>query len=584
MKQHNFVKYHPHIDKITGSQQGTLILSSLEFWFIKKPDGFYKFIEPCSHRLYKKGDSWLEEVGLSRKRFARAFEEFGIKYHSRSAFEEAEDKFEGKLYASYYDRHTNQMFFIRNHDLANEVLKPYFKVKKADTQKEQGSSEKSAGSLSEKPLSIGQNGLSYIEPKNTSNNLSKDKSHAEEIIKKMIELWTALVEEGRGQIQLTGKRIAFLRKAFVDKFDSCLEKWKKYCQDIASSRFLMGEIKSSFRATLDWALKFDVIQKILEGNYGVGDRRPSTVPSAAESFFKNSKVELASEEEAIQTGGDEPELVREFRLNWLNRFGVTNYRECLKDCEIEGEGDATLILRPSSRYNAKSIASYWTPKLLAGVPFTKVHIVQQEGELVFDKWFGLEESREGTLPENEVVQVKVPAGLTTEQFAKTLLEATGFVGAVIEQSSEEPLPCEDEEPAVIQVTSETQMLRKKLRESIPHNQFPTWLGSIEVEEVSRDGSVIVTFEDSFAVGWSRSRFSKEVFQAASSLWRGVDSLVIRQKAGDTTPLSVEKPSKKTDNVSEKSTLEQAIQSLLSACSPGKMSEALGMQGTCQAFA
>ena len=203
MKQHNFVKYHPGIDRITGSQQGTLILSSLEFWFIKKPDGFYKFIEPCSHRLYKKGDSWLEEVGLSRKRFARAFEEFGIKYHSRSAFEEAEDRFEGKLYASYYDRHTNQMFFIRNHDLANETLKPYFKVKKADIQKEQYSSEKSSVSLSEKPFRNGHCVSSYKEAKNTSNNLSKDKSHADnenEIVKKMIELWTAIVGEGRGKL------------------------------------------------------------------------------------------------------------------------------------------------------------------------------------------------------------------------------------------------------------------------------------------------------------------------------------------------------------------------------------------------
>jgi hypothetical protein len=46
MKPHNFVKYHPQIDQITGSQQGTLILSALEYWFIKKPDGFYKFMEP----------------------------------------------------------------------------------------------------------------------------------------------------------------------------------------------------------------------------------------------------------------------------------------------------------------------------------------------------------------------------------------------------------------------------------------------------------------------------------------------------------------------------------------------------------
>jgi hypothetical protein len=62
----------------------------------------------------------------------------------------------------------------------------------------------------------------------------------------MIDIWTAIVGEGKGQIELRGKIIAFLKKAFTDSFNNCLQKWKEYCISITRSKFLMGE-KTSFR-------------------------------------------------------------------------------------------------------------------------------------------------------------------------------------------------------------------------------------------------------------------------------------------------------------------------------------------------
>lgn len=584
MKQEFFVKCNFELNKLTGSQGATAVLSALEYRFQKQPDGFFKFIEPCSHRLYKEGDSLSEELGVARKSIARAFKKIGIKYNSRTDFENASDKFQGKLYASYYERHTNLTFFVRNHDLADELLKKYSGDKNHNSQKEQVVSQNPLIANEKRPFGNGQYVTSYIEPKKTSSELSNDNSHASnEIEKKMIGIWVQVVEGGKKQIEITGRLIAFLRQAFKDKFDNCLEKWKAFCERVASSRFLMGEIKSSFRATLDWALKFEVIQKILEGNYGIGDRRPSTLPSPAESFVKNSKIEMASEEAVIENSLDEPEPVRKIRLKWLNKFGASTYRESLKDCTIEVEDHATLILRPSSRYNAKLIASYWTPTLLVASPFTKVHVVQQEGDLVFEKWFLLEPGRERTLPEDDDLEANVSSDLTAAPMAMPLPEATDVVEAVIEKSSEEPLPCEAKESGVvvIQVTLETQMLRKKLRESLPHNQFPTWLGSIEVEDVSRDATIVVALEDSFSVEWCRSRFSKEIFEAAASLWKGVNKLIIRQKEDDVVSLSVEKNPKKYENIEEKSTLEQAIQSFLSLCSP--RAGTFGVKEACQAF-
>ena len=110
MKQNYFIKFDRRINQIIGCQRATLILSTLEYWFKKKPDGFYKFIEACSHRLYKEGDSWTEQLDCDPKSFSTSFKKIGTKYKSRSAFEAAEDKFQGKMYASFYDRYTNQTF------------------------------------------------------------------------------------------------------------------------------------------------------------------------------------------------------------------------------------------------------------------------------------------------------------------------------------------------------------------------------------------------------------------------------------------------------------------------------------------
>jgi hypothetical protein len=92
-----------------------IIVKQLDYWFSKMGNKFYKFIEPSSNqRSYKEGDSWTEELCVSRKTFTRAFDKIGIRYKSKSSFRESQDKFQGKAYASYYDRQTKQTVFLKN--------------------------------------------------------------------------------------------------------------------------------------------------------------------------------------------------------------------------------------------------------------------------------------------------------------------------------------------------------------------------------------------------------------------------------------------------------------------------------------
>lgn len=79
------ILYRPQFNSFTGSPLATLLLSQLAYWWDKsgaKP--FYKFKEPCNHKMYKRGDSWCEELGFTRRLFdsaLRFLEEAGIVSH-----------------------------------------------------------------------------------------------------------------------------------------------------------------------------------------------------------------------------------------------------------------------------------------------------------------------------------------------------------------------------------------------------------------------------------------------------------------------------------------------------------------------
>lgn len=79
------ILYRPQFNNFTGSPLATLLLSQIAYWWDKsgaKP--FYKFKEPCNHKMYKRGDSWCEELGFTRRLFdsaLRCLEEVGIVSH-----------------------------------------------------------------------------------------------------------------------------------------------------------------------------------------------------------------------------------------------------------------------------------------------------------------------------------------------------------------------------------------------------------------------------------------------------------------------------------------------------------------------
>ncbi len=118
----NTIPYVKELHPIAGGVLGCLVMQQLDYWFEGHPEGYYKFLMPSDHPAYKIGDSWTEELGMSKDEFRTAFDKIGIRYKSKSEFDQAVDKFQGRFYCSYVDRRSNLTYYFRNHDLVDAAL------------------------------------------------------------------------------------------------------------------------------------------------------------------------------------------------------------------------------------------------------------------------------------------------------------------------------------------------------------------------------------------------------------------------------------------------------------------------------
>lgn len=122
----NPIPYCKEFRQIAGSVTGAILLQQLDFYFRKKPNGFYKFLEPCNREKYNEGDSWTEELGFSASEFRSAFDQIGLRHASKTEYEDAKHKFKSDdkefFYCSYHDRMTGLTHYFRNHQLLDALL------------------------------------------------------------------------------------------------------------------------------------------------------------------------------------------------------------------------------------------------------------------------------------------------------------------------------------------------------------------------------------------------------------------------------------------------------------------------------
>jgi hypothetical protein len=71
--RHRTIPYRAPLGRELGSIAAAILLQQVVYWWNTSGEQqFYKFKEPCAHRLCREGDSWVEELGMSRREFDTA--------------------------------------------------------------------------------------------------------------------------------------------------------------------------------------------------------------------------------------------------------------------------------------------------------------------------------------------------------------------------------------------------------------------------------------------------------------------------------------------------------------------------------
>ncbi|MEG0085924.1 MAG: hypothetical protein RR090_12575 [Niameybacter sp.] len=247
MKNMKTLKYCPQLNQITGSVTASLLLCQLEYWFKHtKGKTFYKFLGPCEDMHYRTGDSWTEELGFSKAEFRNAFNRIGKVYKSKKAYLESTDKFEGKLYLSYYDRMRKLTYYVRNHEALRQLIAnqhcafPYYK----DYNPSPNPKEKSSIPYTE-ILSHFHKYCPSLDPVTLLTPKLEQKLHT---------LWTFLQQKGYDVFTT-------LDKAF---------------QQVETSDFLCGRTgRSHWHAFFAWIIQPDKLLSILTGKYQNSSHPPT---------------------------------------------------------------------------------------------------------------------------------------------------------------------------------------------------------------------------------------------------------------------------------------------------------------------
>ena len=96
------------------------------------------------------------------------------------------------------------------------------------------------------------------------------------VARTMVDLWNKVFEHSVSPIKAYSnkKNQKTLLNIYQIIFNSDLNNWREYALAVNSSQFLMGEkkTKNNFKAVFRWLIKPETIEKILSGEYGVGDR------------------------------------------------------------------------------------------------------------------------------------------------------------------------------------------------------------------------------------------------------------------------------------------------------------------------
>ncbi len=368
MARNSYLKFDTAVSDHFGSNNTAIAFARLIYWFGKKPDGFYKFKEACKHPLYKAGDSWSEDLKMTKRILDPILKRLITHHISKNSYRESKDKFAGKMFCSYTERNTNRTFYFMDRDAVDQFLSslnltpplPSPNVKSKPMEVDVVSSrpknmplETSRTAQDVVPLTCARltafNTHTITSLSGSAQTEVGDDEREKEKLssKKMIELWNSHAQDKVIWYPSTASR---LYKVLSDFFGGCLETFRNYCAGIASSQFLMGKApNSNFKAIFYWAIKPEVIKSIFQGAYGVegilrtGDKAIKANPT---SLVRQSDLQ----EEIFASA--ETQEIKDFRALCLETIGNAKYISLFKNLNIEFREGGEIALIAAHKFGA----------------------------------------------------------------------------------------------------------------------------------------------------------------------------------------------------------------------------------------
>lgn len=289
------VAFHPAFARLAGSAAAGILLSQACYWATKTgdPEGWF----------FKTRDQWTEETALSRREqetARRRLRDLGVLHEKRG----------GMPQRLWFRVDMERLQALLNG--ANGVAPPCrhetyqqeganAPTGRAQTRQHDGAKRADNTSSTETTTEI---------TAETTSDAREEADEPPDLISaaeaELRDAWNALdgVCPIRGRI--SGERAESLKARLADT--DWRDTWREAIDRVAESPFCCGENDRGWKATLDWFLRPDTVQKLIEGHYDFGKERqrnghqPKTFQRQA---FENTMRNLAKVAAEDDEPGDE---------------------------------------------------------------------------------------------------------------------------------------------------------------------------------------------------------------------------------------------------------------------------------------
>jgi hypothetical protein len=403
----HFTKRYPQAIEYFG-ERGATMFGYLEFLYKSSKRPFYKFIEPCKHKLCKKGDTFSEVLILNKRAVLRGLDKIRISYKSKPLYLKAlkelgeDGVFQGRPFLSYQDGSTYLTTYDMNPRIVKEILDRKW-VNLSDIVSDKCApqpSDKCAPRYSSQPqLPQGFDDplIDYYTKNNTPLPLDYSTPAREEVV--------STIEEGGDKKNIEERNIppkpevilphasppppaeevqailhplkatTALREDPLALMSADFRKiWPDYPKkaSVGTIRDILGLILQAhqipFAELCSYATSYvkrklatdpekDLIgpsQWLKEAMWKEEKAHVEPVPTACQIAHQNELEGKKIEQKFIENS-QETQEIKKVRLQFLNFWPLEDYRQYLKQALMDVGGD-TLTILPVMRYHAKQIS------------------------------------------------------------------------------------------------------------------------------------------------------------------------------------------------------------------------------------